>query len=368
MDLVERRVFVTRDYVTRGGAPIPEVRIGYQTAGRLNAAGDNAVLVTHYFSGSAHAWGRYEEGGPAGFWDTLIGPGRAIDTDRYFVVASDTLVNLNVRDGRTVTTGPATVNPATGRPWGTAFPVVAIRDFVEVQKRLLDDLGVTRLAMVAGPSMGGMQAVEWTAAYPAMVERVMTAISGAWFDPWMLSWLDIWTAPVRLDPDWKGGEYGDGPGPVRGLAEAFKVIAVHAQDRGALAPFGRVVAEGPDPARDLAGRFQVTRAMDDAAAERARLSDANHLLYMARANQLFLHDYPSTEAALANSRARWLVVPSPTDHVWLPSYSHDLAAVLRGQGRDVAMAEVTGPFGHLNGIVPGSLAVIAPAVAAFLAA
>jgi homoserine O-acetyltransferase len=365
--LVERQVFVTRDYVTRGGAPIPEVRIGYQTAGRLNAAGDNAVLVTHYFSGSAHAWGRYEPDGPLGFWDALIGPGRAIDTDRYFVIASDTLVNLNVRDGRTVTTGPATVNPATGRPWGTAFPVVAIRDFVEVQKRLLDHLGVTRLAMVAGPSMGGMQAVEWAAAHPAMVERVMTAISGAEFDPWMLSWLDIWTAAVRLDPDWKGGDYHDGPGPLRGLAEAFKVITVHAQDRGALAPFGRALAEGPDPARDIAGRFEVTRAMDAAAAERARLSDANHLLWMARANQLFLHEYPSTEAALAKAPPRWLVVHAPRDHVWLPSYSHDLAALLRRLGRQVETAEVDGPFGHLNGIVPASLGPIAPKVAAFLA-
>ena len=275
-------------------------------------------------------------------------------------------MNLNVRDGRTVTTGPATTDPATGKPWGMAFPVVAIRDFVEVQRRLLDHLGVTRLAMVAGPSMGGMQAVEWAAAHPGMVDRVMIAISGAGFDPWMISWLDIWTAPVRLDPDWKGGDYHDGPGPLRGLAEAFKVITVQAQDRGALAPFGRALAEGPDPARDIAGRFEVTRAMDAAAAERARLSDANHLLYMARANQLFLHEYASTEAALANSRARWLVVPSPTDHVWLPSYSHELASVLRGQGRAVTMAEVTGPFGHLNGLVPASLEAIAPVVAAFI--
>lgn len=363
---VRREVFDTRDFVTRGGATIPEVRVGYQTAGRLNAAGDNAVLVTHYFSGSAHAWGRYEEGGPLGFWDPLIGPGRAIDTDRFFVVASDTLVNLNVRDGRTVTTGPATINPATGRPWGTAFPVVAIRDFVEVQKRLLDHLGVARLAMVAGPSMGGMQAVEWAAAYPGMVDRVMVAISGAWFDPWMISQLDIWTAPVRLDPEWRGGEYGDGPGPVRGLAEAFKVITVMAQDRGALAPFGRAAAEGPDPACDIAGRFEVTRAMDAAAAERARLSDANHLLWMARANQLFLQDHASTEAALARAPARWLVVPSPTDHVWLPSYSQDLAAVLRGQGRAVEMAELTGAFGHLNGLAPAALEAIAPTVARFL--
>ena len=364
--LVERQVFAMRDHVTRGGATIPDVRIGYQTAGRLNPAGANAVLVTHYFSGSAHAFGRYEEGGPVGFWDPLIGPGRAIDTDRYFVVAADSLVNLNVRDGRTVTTGPATINPATGKPWGLGFPIVAIRDFVEVQKRLLDHLGVTRLQMVAGPSMGGMQAVEWAAAYPAMIERVMVAISGAGFDPWMLSWLDIWTAPIRLDPEWRGGAYYDGPGPVRGLAEAFKVITVQAQDRGALAPHGRAVAAGADPARDLAGGFEVVRAMDAAAEERARLSDANHLLYMARANQLYLHEYASTEAALAGSRARWLVVPSPTDHVWLPSYSQELVAILRRQGLGVEMAELTGPFGHLNGLLPAALEAIAPKVAAFL--
>jgi len=364
--LVERQVFATRDYVTRGGATIPEVRIGYQTAGRLNPAGDNAVLITHFFSGSAHAFGRYEADGPVGFWDPLIGPGRAIDTDRYFVVASDTLVNLNVRDGRTVTTGPATIDPATGRPWGMAFPVVAIRDFVEVQKRLLDHLGVTRLRMVAGPSMGGMQAVEWAAAHPAMVERVMAAISGAQFDPWMISWLDIWTAPIRLDPEWKGGDYYDGPGPLRGLAEAFKVVTVQAQDRGALASFGRALPSGSDPARRLVDQFEVVRAMDAAALDRARLSDANHLLYMARANQLFLHEYASTEAALANSRARWLVVPSPTDHVWLPSYSDELASVLRGQGRGVEMAALTGAFGHLNGLIPAALEAIAPKVAAFL--
>jgi homoserine O-acetyltransferase len=365
--IVEKRVFEAGDYVTRGGATIPGLRIGYQTAGRLNPAGDNAVLVTHFFSANSHAFGRYEPDGPVGFWDVLIGPGRAVDTDRFFVVCADSLVNLNVHDGRTVTTGPATAHPATGRPWGTAFPVVAIRDFIEVQKLLLDSLGVTRLQLVAGPSMGAMQAVEWAAAHPGMIERVMTAIGGAEFDAWMLSWLDIWGAPIRLDPEWKGGDYYGGAAPLRGLTEAFKVVTVQAQDRGALASFGRRAADGEDPARDIAARFEVTRAMERLAQDRARLSDANHFLWLARANQLFLHEYASTEAALARSRAGWMVVASATDRVWLPEYSRDLAATLERLGRPVELAELTGPSGHLNGVLPEGIGAVAPRLAAFLA-
>jgi homoserine O-acetyltransferase/O-succinyltransferase len=349
--IVAKRVFEAGAYRTRAGATIPGVRVGYQTAGRLNAAGDNAVLITHFFSGSGHAFGRHAADGPAGFWDVLVGPGRPIDTGRFFVVASDTLVNLNVHDGLTVTTGPATPNPATGRPWGMDFPVVSIRDFVEVQKRLLDSLGVRRLALVAGPSMGAMQAVEWAAAYPDLVDRVMAAIGGAAFDPWMLAWLDIWASPIRLDPDWRGGAYDSGRPPLRGLTEAMKIVTVQAQDRGALAVLGRGPVEGQDPAAEA----------------RARLSDANHFIWLARANQLFLHEYASTEAALAPSRARWLVVPSTTDRVWLPEYSHDLVTLLRRLGRPVELAELTGPHGHLNGIVPASIGAIAPRLAAFLA-
>jgi homoserine O-acetyltransferase/O-succinyltransferase len=168
---VQKRVFEAGRYQTRGGATIPNVRIGYQTMGTLNAAGDNAVLITHFFTANSHAFGRLTAGGPVGWWDAIIGPGKPIDTDRFFAVAADTLVNLNVADPNTTTTGPATINPDTGRPWGMTFPVIAMRDFVEVQKRLLDSLGVRRLALVAGPSNGGLQAMEWAAAYPEMIER-----------------------------------------------------------------------------------------------------------------------------------------------------------------------------------------------------
>jgi homoserine O-acetyltransferase/O-succinyltransferase len=203
---VQKRVFEAGRYQTRGGATIPNVRIGYQTMGTLNAAGDNAVLIAHFFTGNSHAFGRLAAGGPVGWWDAIIGPGKPIDTDRFFAVAADTLVNLNVADPHTTTTGPATINPDTGRPWGMTFPVVSMRDFVEVQKRLLNSLGVRRLALVAGPSNGGLQAMEWAAAYPEMIERVMPAIA-ADVDAWLQGWLDIWEAPIRLDPNWREGDY-----------------------------------------------------------------------------------------------------------------------------------------------------------------
>ncbi len=366
-EIVEKKVFETTGYVTRGGATIPTIRIGYQTAGTLNAAGDNAVIVTHFFSGNSHAFGRYAEGQPAGYWDAIIGPGRAIDTNRYFVISSDTLVNLNVRDGRTVTTGPVSMNPATGRPWALDFPVIAMRDFIEVQKRLLDSLGVRRLALVTGASMGALQAIEWAAAYPQMIDRVMPVIGSSEFDPWAIAWLDIWESPIRLDPNFNNGDYyaqGREP-PLRGLAEALKIVTVQAQDRPALARFGRRAAEGQDPLRRIGDRFEVERFLDEAALARARVSDANHFLYLVRANQLFLHEYASSEAALSRSQARWFVVASPTDRVFMLDYNTEMVALLRRLGRPVDFAEVTGPLGHLNGVV--GMAPLADRIRAFLA-
>lgn len=366
--VVEKRVFETSGYRTRGGAAIPNIRIGYQTAGELNAAGDNAVLVTHFFSGNSHAFGRYTADGPAGYWDSIIGPGKPIDTNRFFVISSDTLVNLNLRDGRTVTTGPASLNPDTGRPYGMEFPVVSIRDFVEVQKRLLDQLGVRRLQLVAGASMGAMQAVEWAAAYPEMIERVMPVIGTGEFDAWLVGWLDLWEAPIRLDPNWRNGDYygaGREP-PNRGLAEALRIVTLHAQDRGAVARFGRRMAEGQDPSKRIGDRFAVEAFLDEAAAARARTSDANSFLYLTRANQLFLQEYEGgAEAALARSRARWLLVPSSTDRVFIQDYSRELAAVLRRLGRPVEVAEIGGPLGHLEGVV--GIAKAADRIRAFLA-
>ncbi|WP_426958224.1 E22 family MetX-like putative esterase [Muricoccus radiodurans] len=365
--IVRKQVFELGEYRTRGGGIVPNVRVGYQTAGTLNPAGDNAVLITHFFSANSHAFGRYAPGGAPGYWDAIVGPGKAIDTNRFFVVSSDTLVNLNLNDQATTSTGPATIDPSTGRPFGMTYPVVSMRDFIEVQKRLLDSLNVRRLAMVAGPSMGALQAIEWAAAYPEVIDRVMVAVGTGEFDAYLVGWMELWEAPIRMDPNWRNGDYyGQGrEPPLRGLAEALKIVTLHARDRGSLAQFGRRPVEGQDPARRIGDRFEVERFLDDAAIARARTADANAFLYLTRANQLFLNEYPDTAAALARSRARWLVAPAIGDRIFPLEYNRELAEALRRAGRPVEVADLQGGLGHLEGVA--SMAKIEPAVRAFLA-
>ena len=172
--LVEKQVFSTQSFSTYNGQHIAEVSVGWEAYGELNAAKDNVILITHFFSGNSHAAGRYSESDALpGYWDALIGPGKAIDTNTYYVISSDTLVNQEPHNPMVTTTGPASLNPATGEPYALDFPVVTIRDFVNVQKALLDSLGITRLHAVVGASMGSLQALDWAAAYPDFVERVI---------------------------------------------------------------------------------------------------------------------------------------------------------------------------------------------------
>ncbi|MBP0444918.1 homoserine O-acetyltransferase [Roseomonas sp. SSH11] len=364
--IVRKQVFDAGEYRTRGGGTVPNARIGYQTAGTLNQAGDNAVLITHFFSANSHAFGRYAANGPAGYWDNIIGPGKAIDTNRFFVVSSDTLVNLNLNDATTTSTGPAALDPSTGRPFALNYPVVSMRDFIEVQKRLLDSLGVKRLALAAGPSMGALQAIEWACAYPEMVERVMPAVGTGEFDAFLIGWMELWESPIRMDPNWRNGDYyGQGrEPPTRGLAEALKIVTLQARDRGAMAQFGRRPVEGQDPARKITDQFAVERFLDEAATARAKTADANAFIYLTRANQLFLHEYPDTAAALSRSQARWLVLPAPGDRVFPISYNVDLVEALRKAGRPVEMVELQGGLGHLEGVA--SMNKAEPAIRRFL--
>ena len=350
--IVRKQVFEAGEYRTRGGGTVPNARIGYQTAGTLNAAGDNAVLITHFFSANSHAFGRFSPTGAAGYWDNIVGPGKPIDTDRFFVVSSDTLVNLNLNDATTTSTGPATIDPSTGRPFGMTFPVVSMRDFVEVQRRLLDSLGVKRLALVAGPSMGALQAIEWACAYPEMIDRVMPSVVTGEFDAFLLGWMEIWEVPIRMDPNWRNGEYygaGREP-PLRGLAEALKIVTLQARDRGSLTQFGRRAPDGQDPARRIGDSFAVERFLDETAMVRAKTADANAFIYLTRANQLFLNEYPDSAAAIVRSKAKWLVLPAPGDHIFPIAYGRDLGDTLRKAGRPVTVFELEGGLGHLEGV------------------
>src|SRR3954467_13202745 len=221
--LTEKKFFTRAQYTTQGGKAIKNVRVGYETYGKLNAAGDNAIFIAHFFSGTSHAAGRYKvDEKTAGDRDAIIGPGKAIDTQRYGVVSADTLVNLNVKSPMVGTTGPATVNPDTGKPYGSTFPVVTMGDSVRVHKALVDSLGIKKLAAVAGASGGSIQAMEWAAQYPGFVERVIHVIGpGLDIHPYVIGLLALGMMQIKLDPTWKGGDYFGGPEPIEGVAQAL---------------------------------------------------------------------------------------------------------------------------------------------------
>jgi homoserine O-acetyltransferase len=367
--LVEKKTFAMGAYTTVGGQVIPDVKIGWESYGALNAARDNVVLVTHFFSGNSHAAGRYKPTDAApGYWDAIIGPGKAIDTNRFHVISSDTLVNLNTGDPNTVTTGPASINPATGKPWGMTFPIVSIRDFVNVQKALLDSLGIGRLHAVIGASMGSLQAIEWGVAFPDRVARVIPVIGAAEVDAFTIGWLDVWAAPIRIDPRWKGGDYHGGEPPLAGLAAALKTVTLHAGSAPwADAAFGRKWAVADkDPAKSWEGRFLVDQALDNAGLARARLSDANSFLYLVRANQLFSAGHGQSLAeGLKAVKAPMLFVPASSDLIFPPSDSAKAAELLKSQGRRVEIAVIEGNRGHLDGVL--NIARVGQAIARFLA-
>jgi homoserine O-acetyltransferase len=358
--IVEKKTFALPSYTTVAGQTIKDLKIGWQAAGTLNADRSNAILITHFFSGTSHAFGKYTASDrAAGYWDSIIGPGKLIDTNKFYVISSDTLVNLNVKAPNVVTTGPASINPDTGKPYGMRFPIVSIRDFVNVQKQLVDSLGIRRLKAVMGASMGALQAYEWAVNYPDSVERIIPIIGAAGGDAFLIGWLDIWGQPIRLDPKWKDGDYYDTEPPTEGLKAALKVVTLHANHwEWAAKTFGLAPAEeGKDPGKAFGNKFKIEATLEAIATARASTSDANSLLYLAKANQLFAAD-PS------KIKVPSLVIYTPTDLIFYAPFVEETAKKIAANGVQVETAQLIGPNGHLNGVAAVSQA--ADKIKAFL--
>jgi homoserine O-acetyltransferase/O-succinyltransferase len=361
--LTEKKFFTLPQYTTAGGKTIKNVRVGYETYGKLNAAGDNAVFIAHFFSGTSHAAGRYKaDEKAAGYWDAIIGPGKAIDTDRYFVVSADTLANLNVKSPLVGTTGPATTNPDTGKPYGSAFPVVSMKDSVRVHKALIDSLGVKKLKAVAGASGGSIQAMEWGAEYPELVERVIHVIGpGLDIHPYVIGLLDLWMMPIKLDPNWKGGDYFGGAEPNEGVAQALKTVTLTALHFGwAEKVHGyKWAAEGKNPVDSMSNLFAIEDSLYKTGMARAGGTDATHFVWMAKANQLY-----NLEKEQSRIRAKVLFLPAKTDLIFPPELSRKWAEKLRAQGNQVELYEIEGTSGHLDGLF--SIGKVADRIKAFL--
>jgi len=325
------------------GATLSPVCVTYQTYGQLNAAKSNAILILHAFSGDAHAAGISHETGKPGWWDNMIGPGKAFDTEKYFMICS------NVLGGCQGTTGPSSINPQTGCPFGLAFPVITIGDMVRVQKKLVEFLGIERLLAVAGGSMGGMQALEWAVSYPDKVAAAIPIATTARHTPQQIAFNEVGRQAIMADPDWNGGNYYSDRPPGRGLAIARMVGHItYMSDESMREKFGRRLREKEKFGFDFSVDFEVESYLRYRGSQFVNRFDANSYLYITKAEDYFdlTSGTGSLADALGKAKARFLVISFSSD--WLyPSYqSQEIVRVLRRSNHDVAYCELQSNYGH----------------------
>lgn len=336
--LVEKKVFTLGQYQTVQGEIIKNVKIGYETYGTLNQDKSNAILITHHFSGTSHAAGKYQLSDQSvGYWDSIIGPGKAIDTNTYFVISSDTLVNLSPFSPTTTTTGPASQNPKTKKPYALAFPMVQVEDFVHVQKKLIDSLGIKKLVMVAGPSGGAAQAMQWGASYPDSVDKILSVIGpGLSMPDYTVALLNLWSMPIKLDPLWRKGNYYGKKAPLMGVAESLKMITFSALSFEWAEEFKRE--------KDGA-LYKIEAFLDERGKARAASVDANSLLYTAKAIQSF-----DVENKVGSIKAKVLFLPVSTDLIFPPGLSHKAAKILCDKNIKSSVHILESKGGHLDGL------------------
>jgi homoserine O-acetyltransferase len=341
--IVERNVVQFDSLPLDCGATLAPVEAAYETYGTLNAAKSNAILVMHAFSGDAHAAGISHETGKPGWWDNMIGPGKGFDTNKYFVICS------NVLGGCRGTTGPASVNPATGCPYAMSFPVITIADMVRLQKMLIDSLGIRRLLSVAGGSMGGMQALQWTVSYPDAVATAIPIASTTRHSAQQIAFNEVGRQAIVSDLDWADGNYYGKQPPARGLAVARMVGHItYMSDDSMREKFGRRLRGKENFGFGFDVDFEVESYLRYRGSQFVNRFDANSYLYITKAMDYFdlTGGEGSVAAALEPARARFLVISFSSD--WLyPSYqSQELVRALRSRNHDVAYVELEANYGH----------------------
>ncbi len=348
------------------GRSLHPIRVAYETYGTLSPARDNVILVCHALSGDAHAAG-YAQTPPAastrdgfaaedrdgstgrglGWWDGMIGPGKAFDTDRFFVVST------NLLGGCRGTTGPSSMNPETGRAYGSDFPVITVADMVRTERAFLDEIGIGRLAAVAGGSLGGMQALEWAVLYPDQVDSIVVIASTSALQPQGIAWNAIARSAIMADPAWQGGHYYEtGRGPDGGMGIARMVG--HMTYLSALSvgeKFGRRLQFADDIRYTLTKpEFEIESYLRYQADTFVRRFDANTYLYTSRALTYFdlARQYGGGRLvdALRNVMARTLLIAFSSDWLYPPSGSEQLAEALRALGKYVELHVIEAPYGH----------------------
>ena len=327
------------------GVSLPHVSIAYQTYGTLNADRSNAILVCHALTGDQHAANPHPLTGKPGWWSAMVGPGRPIDTDRYFVISS------NVIGGCMGSTGPASTNPETGKAWGLDLPVVTIHDMVRAQAMLIDNLGIETLFCVAGGSMGGMQVLQWVASYPDRVFSALPIATASKHSAQNIAFHEVGRQAVMADPDWRGGRYGDfDVRPTKGLAVARMSAHITYLSEGALQrKFGRKLQDRAAPTFSFDADFQIENYLRYQGSSFVDRFDANSYLYVTRACDYFdlAADYGGSLArAFAGAKTRICVVSFTSDWLYPTSDARTIVHALNAASLPVSFVEIETDKGH----------------------
>ena len=359
---LDRRVTLPGPLRLDGGVLLSPVEIGYETYGQLAADGGNAILICHALTGDQHVASEHPITGKAGWWTRMVGPGKPIDPARHFIVCA------NVLGSCMGSSGPATVNPATGAPWGMGFPVITIRDMVRAQAMLLDHLGVQRLKAVVGGSMGGMQALSWPATFPDRVEAAVVIASTARHSAQNIAFHEVGRQAVMADPRWNGGAYYDGEPPASGLAVARMAAHItYLSEAGLTEKFGRKLQAREAKTFGFDADFQVESYLRHQGLSFVDRFDANAYLYITRAMDYFdlAEEHGGVLAnAFRETKARFCLVSFDTDWLYPTRDSRSIVHALNAAGAPVSFVELSSPFGHdaflleapeLNRVVDGFL-------------
>lgn len=328
----------------QSGQELAPITLAYETYGRLNSRRDNAVLVMHALSGDAHVAGRHQPTDrKPGWWDAMVGPGRALDTQRYFVIC------VNVIGGCRGSTGPSSIDPRSDRPYGLRFPVVTIPDMVAAQMRLLDRLGIHTLHAAIGGSMGGMQVLELAINHPERVRLAIPLATTARHGAQQIAFNHIGRQAIMRDPNWRGGDYYGHQPPTAGLAVARMLgHMTYLSEERLQRRFGRNLQAAAAPGFQLGSEFAVESYLDYQGASFVERFDANSYLYITRALDYFdaAQGHASLVDAFRQARARFLVVAFSSDWLYPPRESEALVAAMRAAGRDARYVELPSSLGH----------------------
>lgn len=333
--------------VLESGESLSSVTLAYETYGSLDREKSNAVLLCHALSGDAHVAGHHAGEKRAGWWDSVVGPGKAFDTDRYCVICS------NIIGGCRGSTGPSSVNPATGRPFGASFPVITIRDMVNAQKLLVDSFGIATLYAVAGGSMGGMQVLQWAVSYPEALKKAIVIASTGSSSPQQIAFNEVGRQAIITDPAWNGGDYydrssGDATGPVQGLALARMVGHItYLSNESMHEKFGRALQGKERIGFDFSTDFAVESYLHHQGDTFTKRFDANSYLYITKAIDYFdLTQDGSLAEGLKPARAAFLVIAVSSDWLYPPYQSQEIVSALTANDRDVQYCEIRSGYGH----------------------